>query len=154
MTQRQSFPCLRFWLFPHLRNSKRGENRAECSLSLKFRGPAVSLVLSMVPKAHLHTWGLCPLQSSHHRAPHSPQTLPSDSLLMTLEGQQEKASSPDPKTAPSLDTPSRSWAKLSWAFFISLLWHPSDGRGSTASLELTCHELNVHFSRLQLSVLP
>lgn len=73
---------------------------------------------------HRVLWTLClgPLQSSHHPVLiiHRLCLL---SLRMALEGKQEKVS-PDPKTAPSLDTPSKSRAKLSCAFSVSLLWHP------------------------------
>lgn len=103
------------------------ERRAEYCLSLKFRGPAISLVLSIVPKMHLHAWGTLDSVSRSFTkqpppCPHYPQTRLL-SLRMALEGQQEKVS-PDPKTAPSLDTPSKSRAKLSCAFSVSLLWHP------------------------------
>lgn len=94
-------------------------------------------------------WTLClgPLQSSHHPVLiiHRLCLL---SLRMALEGQQEKVS-PDPKTAPSLDTPSKSRAKLSCAFSVTSLqmwevpqfpvnWHVTSSMSSSPGYNPTC----------------
>lgn len=59
------------------------ESRAECSLSLKFRGPVISLVLSVVPKMDLHAWGTLDSVSRSFTKQPRPcphlQTVPSDS---------------------------------------------------------------------------